>query len=121
MPNTYYIRARIAGTADFCVHADSEEDAIQAIEWGEQDPEDQSIDEYMDCEVMDVEYGETTIYVNVTVEVAGAGDKESLLVGAENRVDAILAGNVAADRGTYITPESFRLEGFEINEANIES
>ena len=121
MSNTYYIRARIFGTADFIVEAENEDAAINMVEWGEVDPEDQSIDEFTDCEVTDIEYGETEIAVNVTIMVTGTGDCDNLTAGAANCVEAVLAGNIADARGNYVTPDVFRLESYEVNEVNIES
>lgn len=121
MSNTYYIRARTFGTADFVVTADSEEDAINRVEWGEVDPEDTDICEFEDCEVTDVEYGETEIAVNVTIMVTGMGDSDELTSGALNRVEDVLAGEIAADHSNYVTKRVFRLKSYEVNEVNIES
>lgn len=121
MANTYYITARTIGTSKFIVEAEDEEAAVNKVEWGEVYPEDTDIYEFEDCEVTNVEYGETEVSVNVTIMVTGTGDSDELTSGALNRVEAVLAGNIAADRGNYVTKEVFRLESYEVNEVNIES
>lgn len=121
MANIYYITARTIGTAQFIVGAEDEEAAINKVEWGEVDPEDTDIHEFDECEVNYVEYGETEVSVNVTIMVTGMGDSDELTSGALNHVEAVLAGNIAARRGNYVTKKAFRLESYEVNEVNIES
>ena len=74
MANTYYIRGRIEGYADFTVEAESEDEAFEQIRWGNVDYDNiDSIDDVTDLEVCDVEYGEQEYTVDVEFRVVSRG------------------------------------------------
>jgi hypothetical protein len=72
--NTYSIYAAISGHANYTVEAEDEQDAIYQVESGNLDWDDYEIDNVEDCEVTDVEYGETEYVANVTVRFEISGE-----------------------------------------------
>ena len=75
--NKYTITAREVRIANFHeVEAESEEDAIQMVEWGNVEADDYEFDELTDIDVTDVEYGEVKYVAELTLSVHSRGVKD---------------------------------------------
>lgn len=79
--NTYYITARISGTAEYTVEAETEEDAITEVEYGNADLDSYEIEVAEDCEVNDVEYGDVERYgkLGVTFVTRGKVEEQTIV------------------------------------------
>lgn len=75
--NTYTLSARKISTVEFVeVEAESEDDAIYKVEYGDVNEDYEQFEEYTDIEVTDVTYGEVEYVADLTLTVHSRGVKE---------------------------------------------
>lgn len=83
--NTYYISARAMYRVEYQVEAETEDDAINEVEYGSVEPISSEFDgEVTDVEVTDVEYGETEYSGQLGVTFVVRGNLEE-----QKAVDAL--------------------------------
>lgn len=98
--NTYFLRRTFSGYEEFEVEADTEDEAIAAVENG-WEPEYKEEDDWGDVEVIEVQYGEVEFEVDVKFYVLVKGDElsDNPTDDARKKIADIL--NTVADIGSF--------------------
>lgn len=114
MANTYTIRESVTGYRDYTIEAATEEEAIDKIECGWEDPDDVEL-EGDGCEVIEVEYGENEFTVEIHVTIMATEE-----VGATNRADAFMTQWIREDSGNFVSSEIAKATRYDIVETRYE-